>query len=66
MSFKEGILMSYVIDAAKCTGCGDCVAACPVEAVCIDDRNHFSIDPDVCTDCGTCADICPENAVRGS
>jgi ferredoxin len=58
--------MPYLIDITQCTGCGECLEACPMEAIFTDDRDYFFIDPDVCTDCGTCADICPENAVSGS
>ena len=57
--------MPYHIDPKRCSRCGACLEACPMEAVVSDAENRFFIDPDRCTDCGSCADACPENAVRG-
>jgi Pyruvate/2-oxoacid:ferredoxin oxidoreductase delta subunit len=51
------------IDIAHCTGCGACVAVCPVEAIAlVDGKAH--VDVDACTGCGICLDICPEDAIQ--
>ena len=53
--------MAVTIDEEKCTGCGTCVEACPVEALKVNDK--AKVDEDACIDCGTCVDECPEEAI---
>ena len=53
--------MAYVIDD-KCTMCGSCVDACPVEAISEGDPKYV-IDADTCIDCGACAAECPTEAI---
>ena len=53
--------MAYVIDD-KCTQCGSCKDACPVEAISEGDPK-FVIDEDACIDCGACAGVCPVEAI---
>ncbi len=45
----------------SCLGFGDCVEACPFDAMWIEER-LVHIDPDKCTSCGTCIRTCP-NAI---
>jgi len=59
---KEVIKMAVKIDEGKCTGCGSCVEACPVEALKVNDK--AKVDEDTCIDCGTCVDECPEKAIE--
>ncbi len=54
--------MSAVVDRDKCTGCGECVASCPLEAIAMKD-DKAQIDPDTCGDCGACVDVCPVSAI---
>ena len=54
--------MAAVVDTEKCTGCGDCVEACPVEAIKLENELAV-VDEDECTDCGTCQDECPNDAI---
>lgn len=53
--------MAVTIDKEKCTACGTCVDACPVEAIKLEDK--AVVDKENCIDCGTCVDECPEGAI---
>ena len=53
--------MVAVVDKDKCTACGSCAEACPVDAIKIEDK--ATIDKENCIDCGTCVDECPEEAI---
>ncbi|MCX8037228.1 MAG: 4Fe-4S binding protein [Candidatus Sumerlaeia bacterium] len=55
--------MAAIIDAEKCTGCGDCVDQCPLNAISLDDEPKAVINEDECTDCGTCVEACPSQAI---
>ena len=54
------------IDAAGCTGCGQCVEACPVQAIGPAAGNGGSpaaVDPNMCLGCGVCVRNCPSGAI---
>jgi Fe-S-cluster-containing hydrogenase component 2 len=52
----------YRVDEATCTGCGDCVDACPAGAMAlVNGRAH--LDQAVRADCGSCANACPQGAI---
>jgi len=53
--------MAAKVDKEKCTGCGICVDACPVEAIKIE--NDKAVISDDCTECGACENECPNNAI---
>ena len=61
----------------RCTGCGRCVRACPVQAISLVPRRRrrddgsepskrllSSIDLERCLGCGVCVDVCREGALR--
>ena len=50
---------SAVIDRSKCTGCGQCVEACPFEALSLVEEKIMR-DDEKCIDCTECLYICPE------
>lgn len=54
--------MAVKVTEAKCTGCGDCVEACPSEALKVEDGKVHVSDDD-CSDCAACVDVCPESAL---
>ena len=55
--------MAVQIDGAKCTGCGLCVDACPVEAISLE-NDKAKVDAEKCVDCGQCVEQCPSEAIR--
>lgn len=46
-----------------CLGCGDCAAACPNDAICIED-GLARILPFRCSGCGLCARACPKHLIH--
>ncbi|MCU0560719.1 MAG: 4Fe-4S dicluster domain-containing protein [Desulfobacterales bacterium] len=55
------------IEAAGCTGCGQCTEACPVQAigaVAGDSGGPAAVDPNLCLGCGVCVRNCPSGAIR--
>ncbi|MFH1756123.1 MAG: NADH-ubiquinone oxidoreductase-F iron-sulfur binding region domain-containing protein, partial [Candidatus Latescibacterota bacterium] len=52
-------LISYYIDADKCSACMICLKKCPVDAIDGGKRKIHVIDQDKCTNCGTCLEVCP-------
>jgi ferredoxin len=56
-------LLTPRIDRAICTGCGDCVIACPASAVDMTDRGPQVARPNDCTYCTECEAICPVGAI---
>ena len=54
----------------RCTGCGECVMACPYSAMGYDPREHHAVKCDLCTDrraqgqTTACASVCPTSAIR--
>ena len=55
--------MSEIVDQARCTGCGACLAGCPVTAISMDEGpngfSHAVIDDDACIHCNRCTKACP-------
>ncbi len=52
------------VNQEMCTGCGICIAECPVEAMERQDNGLAGIREDDCIRCGKCHDVCPQQAVR--
>jgi heterodisulfide reductase subunit A len=55
------------VDAAACTGCGNCVAVCPYEACRLQRMGNRSVSRVIkvrCKACGNCAAVCPNGAMQ--
>jgi len=53
-------LIVFNIDEEKCTACGRCRKACPVEAISGEKKVPHKIDQSKCTKCGICFQECPD------
>ena len=53
--------MPVKINKEKCTGCGECVASCPVSA--IEMKEGKAVINEYCESCMTCISLCPEGAI---
>ncbi|MBN1887949.1 MAG: hydrogenase iron-sulfur subunit [Thermoflexales bacterium] len=61
------------VEAALCTGCGNCVPVCPAHAISLDKREDAplpsgtlslaGVDALRCTGCGNCLVVCPPKAI---
>ncbi|EEG77362.1 NADH-quinone oxidoreductase subunit NuoF [Dethiobacter alkaliphilus] len=53
-------LITYTIDAEKCSACGRCLKACPSEAITGAKKTPHAIDAEKCDKCGICFTECPD------
>lgn len=52
-----------LLDEARCSGCGDCVAVCPTDCLTMQGATPFLIRPNDCVSCGLCVLVCPSVAL---
>ena len=57
-------LVSYGIDAVKCTGCLACIKPCPASAITGTLKRPHVLDKDKCIKCGICFEVCRFDAVE--
>lgn len=55
-------LVHYEIDPDVCSQCGECVHACPHDA--ISENGQMIIDDAMCRKCGICQEVCATGAIR--
>jgi len=56
-------LIRAVVDLDRCSRCGECVVACPYNAISFNDAGDLVISEVACRGCGTCAAICRSNSI---
>ncbi|UCD85341.1 MAG: 4Fe-4S binding protein, partial [Deltaproteobacteria bacterium] len=56
-------LVSYRIDAKKCTGCTLCAKQCPSQAISGERKKSHRINQKKCIQCGACSEACKFGAV---
>lgn len=59
----------WPVRRSMCTGCGLCMAVCPVHAISMkeDKESGFlypNMDKGACIQCGTCRHVCPDGIIR--
>ena len=47
-----------------CLGCGDCVTACPFDAIQMDENGLPVVSEEKCVACGACVKACPRNIIE--
>lgn len=47
-----------------CLGLGTCVAACPFDAIQVNENGVAVVKPEKCTGCGKCVSVCPRNIIE--
>jgi len=64
--FTELDPLVAIVETERCTACGDCLTACPYDAISMSeegDRHFAVIGATTCKGCGGCVPVCPENAI---
>jgi heterodisulfide reductase subunit A2 len=54
------------VDTAKCTWCGECLKACPynaIEKMICDDKEVATVIASLCKGAGPCVPVCPQDAI---
>lgn len=68
---KDAVTGIVRVDESRCTGCGECVIACPYSAMGYDPKGHHAVKCNLCEErraegaaTTACASVCPTQAIR--
>jgi anaerobic selenocysteine-containing dehydrogenase/Fe-S-cluster-containing dehydrogenase component len=67
---KDPLTGVVSVNDERCTGCGECVIACPYSAMGYDAKKHHAVKCDLCADrraagqTTACASVCPTRAIQ--
>jgi NADH-quinone oxidoreductase subunit F/NAD(P)H dehydrogenase (quinone)/NADP-reducing hydrogenase subunit HndC len=56
-------LVNFDVDVEKCTMCGMCFRACPVQAISWEKKQPASLDKEICVKCMSCVAACRFDAI---
>ncbi len=56
-------MFEVVVDKEKCTGCEECVAACPAQVFEMEDGKSEPVEAEECLGCETCVEVCSDEAI---
>lgn len=56
-------MFEVVVDKEKCTGCEECVAACPAQVFEMADGKSEVVEEEECLGCETCVEVCSDDAI---
>jgi len=65
-TLKRFIAAKPVIDVSNCKHCGECLGACPPNAIAFKKARVPDIDYSTCIRCYCCQELCPEGAITVS
>ncbi len=57
-------VITLELDAARCNGCGLCIAVCPHAVFWLEKKRALLADRGACMECGACAKNCEPGAIR--
>jgi Fe-S-cluster-containing dehydrogenase component len=61
--YRDGKTGIVVVDTKTCVGCGDCIPACPMHALFLDEEKNIILKCDLCRGDPECVKWCPNNAL---
>ncbi|HOO72483.1 MAG TPA: RnfABCDGE type electron transport complex subunit B [Spirochaetota bacterium] len=62
-SAAQGIMGGFKVCEYGCLGLGDCVTACPFDAIHMGEKGLPVVDREKCVGCGKCATACPRGVI---